>query len=133
MAVKARRPVFRGGGGRFTVNPIQRGIMTDFLTPGIVTYGAVLSARVLEVMREYAREMEDYAKSNHPWSNRTGDAEAGLTTTVEENPFRPKIYLYHTVSYGLWLEVRFNGLYAVILPTIEDLGPGLIRRIEEVI
>lgn len=117
--------------GRFAANPRGFAPFVDSLTPGIIAYEAALIVTIHEVMREYAKEMEDYAKSNAPWEDRTGDARDGLTATVEEHPIHPTIYLYHTVSYGLWLEIRWNGLYAVIMPTIEDMGPGLIRRLED--
>lgn len=85
---------------------------------------------IYAVMRDYAREMEQYAQDNAPWEDQTGDARAGLEAILEEHPVHPTIYLYHTVDYGKWLEIRWNGLYAIIMPTIEDMGPGLIKALE---
>lgn len=116
--------------GRFTANPRGFSPFTNSLTPGIIAYEAALIATINDVMREYAKEMEDYMKANAPWEDRTGDARDGLTAVMEEDPIRPTIHLYHTVSYGLWLEIRWNGLYAIIMPTIEDMGPGLIQVLD---
>jgi hypothetical protein len=39
----------------------------------------------------------------------------------------------HSVSYGIWLEVRFSGKYAIIKPTIDYIGPILMDRIASAI
>jgi len=38
--------------------------------------------------------------------------------------------LYHTVEYGIWLEIRWNGQYAIIIPTIEHMGPVIMAELE---
>jgi hypothetical protein len=116
--------------GRFAANPKGFRPFSDRLTPGIAAYSIEMMHIVYAVMRDYAQEMQDYAQENAPWEDQTGDARAGLEAIVEEHPVRPVIYLYHTVDYGKWLEIRWNGLYAVIMPTIEDKGPGLMKALE---
>lgn len=81
-----------------------------------------------------AAEIEAYAKDNAPWDDRTGDAREGLTAEAYHDGSKHGVVLYHTVDYGIWLEIRWSGTYAIILPTIEhfagqvfdgiDLGPG---------
>jgi hypothetical protein len=77
----------------------------------------------------FAKEVEAYAKEHAPWHDRTGDARSGLTATAEQRLVRYTITLYHTVDYGIWLEVRWNGKYAIILPTIEHMGHVLMERL----
>ena len=117
--------------GRFGANPKGFRPFSDGLTPGLVAYESILMAKIYAVMRDYAQEMERYMKENAPWEDQTGEARAGLGAVVNEHPVRPEIILYHTMSYGKWLEIRWNGLYAVIMPTIEDMGPGLIRELDK--
>ena len=124
---------FRNTRGRFAKNPHTAGIMADGLTRGIALYEVEVVARIKRVMYEFSKEMLAYAQDNAPWNDRTGEARMGLDAALEDNRTELKIWLYHTASYGLWLEIRWNGLYAIILPTIEDLGPELMRRIEAVI
>lgn len=116
--------------GRFAANPKGFRPFSDSLTPGILLYEAEMMRIVYRVMADYAKEMVDYAQSNAPWEDRTGEARAGLDAVVLEHPVRPEIILYHTVDYGKWLEIRWSGLYAIIMPTIEDKGPGLMRALE---
>lgn len=116
--------------GRFAKSPKGFRPFSDSLTPGILAYEVGMMRIIYAVMRDYAREMEQYAQENAPWEDQTGDARAGLEAILEEHPVHPTIYLYHTVEYGKWLEIRWNGLYAIIMPTIEDMGPGLIKALE---
>lgn len=119
--------------GRFAKNPAGFRPFHDGLTVGIGYYAEVeLMRKIYAVMRDYAKEMEDYMQENAPWEDQTGAARAGLHAVVDEHPVHPTIYLYHTESYGKWLEIRWSGLYAIIMPTIEDMGPGLIRALEGV-
>jgi hypothetical protein len=69
-----------------------------------------------------------YAKQNAPWRDRTGAARSGLRTVTEWEPRkRHAIVLFHSVLYGIWLEVRFAGRYAIILPTLQVQGPEVMR------
>jgi hypothetical protein len=86
--------------------------------------------KIHEVMRNFAKEMKSSAQANAPWDDRTGDARNGIDVSVEEHPVRPRIILFHTVDYGKWLEIRWSGRYAIIMPTIEEMGPGLIAELE---
>lgn len=70
-----------------------------------------------------ARDIEGYAKDNAPWEDRTGDARAGLSTKVENDDGLITLTLFHTVDYGLWLEVIQSGRFAIIMPTLEAMGP----------
>jgi len=67
---------------------------------------------------EIAKSMQEYAQSTAPWNDITGDARAGLLTTVIITSDSITIVLYHTVYYGLFLEVSNGGKYRVILPTV---------------
>lgn len=81
----------------------------------------------------WCEEAEDFMKAQHPWQNRTGDAERGLYATiagVEDD--RLVIYLYHSVYYGVYLETaeRFHGKYAIINPTMQRFAPKLTRDLQ---
>lgn len=102
----------------------------DSLTPGIAAYGVAIQDHVEEVLEQMAREMEEYAQSNAPWANRTGQARSGLKAEVDTSGFNgASIVLMHTAEYGVWLEIRWNGRYAIIMPTIEEFGPRVMQAL----
>lgn len=65
--------------------------------------------------------LEDYAKDNRPWTDRTNQARSGLTGATEKTPQAVTIHLYHKARHGIYLEMRppGNGGRPIILPTME--------------
>lgn len=70
-----------------------------------------------------AKEMEAYAKQHAPWTDRSGNARANLRgfagvspqndcwcASIEHGPY---------IDYGVYLENRNNGRYAIVGPTQE--------------
>lgn len=90
----------------------------------LVAYSAI---NVAEAMGQGKEEVEAYAKSNAPWSDQTGAARAGLTASVFVEDGEIVLELAHTVEHGIWLETIQDGAFAIIMPTLEALGPTIIR------
>ena len=80
-----------------------------------------------------APDVESYMKLNAPWTDQTSNARNGLTAQAYSQGKEHGIVLYHQVDYGIWLETRFNGRYAIINPTIEVMGPRLMRRFDRIL
>lgn len=60
---------------------------------------------------------ESWMRSNAPWQDQTTNARNGLFAMVYplfESSWL--LILSHTVPYGIWLEVRNSGRYAVVRP-----------------
>jgi hypothetical protein len=68
-------------------------------------------------------------KSNAKWTDRTGNARQGLNADVQVSTNNVAIVLYHTVPYGVFLEVRWGGRYAIILPAMQYGGPLFVAAI----
>lgn len=65
-------------------------------------------------------------KMDAPWTDRTGAARAGLYTKTSHSGSTHEILFSHTVHYGIWLEVKFNGRDQVIVPTMRKTGARLM-------
>lgn len=76
-----------------------------------------------------APQAEAHMKSTAPWTDRTGNARNGLRAQVEGGTNRVAIILHHSVDYGIWLEVRWGGKYAVIEPTIATFAPKFAEAV----
>ena len=98
-------------------------------------------------------QMQNTARKNAPWHDRTGNARGGLffavdglgqgTVTGDRKPVEPEAFrrdaayiageggdaqtlvvvLGHTMKYGEYLELDHGGAYAIIMPTIEQFVP----------
>lgn len=75
-----------------------------------------------------ALEMENYAKANRPWTDRTSQARLRLKGSVEHQE-RTKwdLVLSHGVDYGVFLEFAHERKYAIIFPTIQIKAPDIMR------
>lgn len=75
------------------------------------------------IMRYNARYAQSYARRNAKWRDRTGNARGGLLGTYTGAGNSHKITISHSVSYGVWLETRWSGRYAILRPTVNHVGP----------
>lgn len=93
---------------------------------------------VMAILDRDAPKVEAYMKQNAPWTDRTGNARQGLRAqSYDAGPTEKGIILYQQVPYGIWLEIKYSGKYAIILPTIRAMGPvvmddlsGILGRIK---
>ncbi len=77
--------------------------------------------------QRYAPQVQNYARDNAVWTDRTGNARQGLMARPFEEGDSVGIDVFHSVSYGIWLEVRWGGRYAIIQPTIDVMGPKVMQ------
>lgn len=93
------------------------------------------SQNFVQYMQRRADEIEVYMKQNHPWQNRTGRAERGLHTTVDEvvtgGEALVQIGLLHDEGTWYWrhLEYGMGRRFAIIEPTQRVFGPKLLNEL----
>lgn len=86
-----------------------------------------------QVANYWALVMEAYAKDNASWTDRTANARQTLHAFVEELSNEIVVlYLAHGMTYGVFLEVRFAGRYAIIWPTIEEHLPQITAMLQAI-
>ncbi len=95
-----------------------------------------LNGEVDAILQRYAPEIENWMKNNARWTDQTGAARNGLGARFYSDRSNKGIVLFHQVPYGIWLEVRFSGRYAIVVPALEHWGPivlggttGLLERL----
>lgn len=76
---------------------------------------------------------ENYMKTNAPWQDQTSNARNGLAARAYTDGNEYGIILFHQVPYGIYLETRWSGRYAIINPTIEALGPQVMERFNRIL
>lgn len=95
------------------------------------------SDNVLENLHRQVEELKDemvqYMKDNAPWTDRTTDARNGLQGAViwtDSTHFT--IYCGHgaDIYYGIFLEVRWGGRFAIVVPTLEHYAPQLAGKLK---
>jgi len=81
----------------------------------------------------FAPRVESHMRNTAPWTDQTGNARAGLFARPEVEATGAKIVFGHSVYYGIFLETRWSGRYAVVLPTLEELGPQFMSYAARII
>jgi hypothetical protein len=88
-----------------------------------------IKGAVLASAQYVAPQAEAYMKSGAKWTDRTGAARNGLGATVQTNGDTVAIVLFHSVHYGVYLEVRWGGRYAIIEPAVGAMAPLFVQTI----
>ena len=92
-----------------------------------------LNEALLDFARGYSQIMEQWARNNRPWTDRTGDARKGLTGFSKLENDKISVGVGHSVEYGEQLEMRRAGKYAILKPTIERFQPSFERDLSAVL
>lgn len=94
-------------------------------------YGDAVIEAERQVALYWAAVIEADARNNAPWTDRTANARQSLHAYTNENAPdgypNPQdlakdvvaLYLSHGMEYGVYLETRWAGRYAIIMPTLE--------------
>lgn len=77
-----------------------------------------------------AAKMQNEAKQNAPWTDRTGNARASIQAQGPQyDKDVVRFYLTIMVFYGRYLELSRGGRYAIIWPTVESNRMDVIKNI----
>jgi hypothetical protein len=76
-----------------------------------------------------ATQIQSFMRSEANWTDRSGNARSGLKTKVVVRSKTVAIVLYHSVPYGIWLEVRWGGKYAIIKKGMAAGGPLFMETV----
>lgn len=82
-----------------------------------------------------ALKLQNFAKENRRWTDRTGHARQRLTGYTGKVTNGYKITLAHGVDYGIWLELANEKRYSIIPQAIRYVGtfeimPGFEKLME---
>jgi hypothetical protein len=85
---------------------------------------------LFQVAQLTAAEAEAWMKTNAPWKDQTGNARQGLYATPEHvADMLSVVELGHGVYYGLVLEYKNRGQYAIVWPAYDHWGPIMMDRL----
>ena len=86
---------------------------------------------ITATMARHATKAVAYARKNASWKDRTSNARNGLFSLSEKEGHTYRIIVAHSMPYGIWLEVRWSGKYAIIRPTIDREGPAIMKTLSK--
>jgi len=106
---------------------------SDAITPNINKLPAYVDRVAATTLAYYEPQVENYAKLNAPWQDQTTNARNGLIARSGKEGELHFLVLAHQVPYGIWLEIKYAGKNAIILPTIEEYGPKVMTTLNKIL
>lgn len=101
----------------------------DFNGQAVGSLDRKVKRAMVAVAGRYAPKAEAWMKTNARWTDRTGNARNGLGALAFSDANHVAVVLFHQVPYGVWLEVRWDGRYAVIEPAIQKFAPEMMAMV----
>lgn len=99
----------------------------------VESYKTRLLNAVYALASEWASRLASEMKANHVWQNRTGEAEAKLFGRVFRTAFGAVMILGHGAAHGIFLERRWGGKYAVVMPTIQQNLAAIMASLQRLV
>ena len=103
--------------------------MTGNMTAKLIGLDAHVKRGMVAAAYYVAPQAEAHMKANARWTDRTGAARNGLGARVVVEDTKVAIVLYHSVAYGVFLETRWGGKYAIIEPTMGVAAPLFAKAV----
>jgi hypothetical protein len=89
---------------------------------GLTAGPNTIDAAVRLYAEQGALKLQNFARENRRWTDRTGHAKQRLTSYVGKISNGYRITLAHGVDYGLWLELANEKKYSIIPQALEYVG-----------
>lgn len=108
--------------------------ITD-VVKGLTLLQSAIDPAVHMLAEQGARQMENFAKENRRWTDRTGQARQRLKGSTSKIPNGYRIAIAHGVDYGIWLELAHEKRFSILPETLEyvsafEIMPGFNKLIE---
>jgi hypothetical protein len=97
----------------------------------VAQYADDLRGTMRSRLEKIGRDMESRAWNSRPWNDITHKAEEGLYHKIVDDGNRVRILLGHGVYYGKYLELKNNGRFATVRPTMEHYYPIIMDAMRE--
>lgn len=142
-------PTYTTRGYSYGNEPYYR-VETAEVEEGLLKFSVTARRAVKAYLRDIGVPiLEDYAKNNHRWINRTGTLEDGITASVYEKgrannnrlqqDYTCGIEIYHTAEngrgqqYGVYIETLYEGRYAILEETARNAGGVVVDGMNNII
>lgn len=104
----------------------------DFLN-NIVAHEDKFKIAVSTYAESVAKKLEEEAKQNAPWVDRTGLARKTITGDVTHEANKAVVNLKGNMDYSIFLEEARGGRNAVIKPTLDNNEENILRGLQRLI
>ena len=108
-------------------------LVEDELTPSLKVMRTEMPRIIQTTFRFYEPQVVNYMRLNAPWNDQTGNARQGLAAKSGRSGDTFWLVAFHQVPYGIFLEVRWGGKYAIIMPTLNLYGDKILASLNGIL
>jgi hypothetical protein len=108
-------------------------ITKDTLTLNLADFNERAEKAIAEIFKYWAVRASSEMRVGARWTDRTGNARAALYAVSSSNNDHFVLNFIHGMPYGVWLEIRWSGRYAIIGPTMAAVAPRLAAMVGQAI
>jgi hypothetical protein len=108
-------------------------IKRDEVTPHLTVFDAQAVEAIHLVLKFWVAQAMNMMKTGARWTDRTGNARAGLMAADYPDGDGGSLVLWSAASYGIWLEVRWHGKYAIVGPVMNQIAPRIQKMAAEAV
>jgi hypothetical protein len=109
----------------------RRVIISDTISPHLAVFDEQIMGVVEKIFQYFESVSETEMKTGARWTDRTGVARSGLVSTSDRSGNEFTLHFASMASYGIWLEIRWSGKYAIVGPVMSQIGPRLAEMIAD--
>lgn len=109
----------------------RRVIISDTISPHLAVLDDQMRAVVTQIFQYFSGLAENEMKAGARWTDRTSNARSGLASDSQSQGNEFTLYFVSMASYGIWLEIRWSGKYAIVGPVMNSVGPRLAQMIAD--
>lgn len=96
-------------------------------------WATMKKAGIEGVSRVASLNTQNYARANKRWQDRTGNARAGLNGGYFwETPEILKLFIAHSVDYGVYLELANDRKYAILSESINKVKDEWFNAVKKI-
>jgi hypothetical protein len=106
-------------------------IILNEISPKLAVLDERVEAAVAIIFDHFGLIAENEMKTGARWTDRTGNARAGLVSEASRDGNDFHLNFASMASYGIWLEIRWSGKYAIVGPVMENIAPRLAQMIAD--
>ena len=107
---------------------------TQVWGPKVDRFVRQLESGIILILELYAPQIEGDMKTNAPWTDQTGNARQTLQAFVyKKQDGVIALVAKQQMDYGLWLELKNGGKFAIVLPTLEQYYGTVWSAVREVV
>lgn len=108
-------------------------IKRDTLTPALRDFDDDSVRAIHFVLKYWVAQAMSMMKTGARWTDDTGNARQGLMAKDFPSSDGGSLVLWSAAPYGIWLEIRWSGKYAIVGPVMNQVAPRILQMAGEAV